>query len=143
MTQAEFEARIQRGDIIAGGILVETNVFNIPERLKAIDKGYFVVFRPYSQRYELHHEEQDFTLCTEFPYDELDSRAIDYAKKTRIENIDIIMEEMKKKNEKIENDRKESFLDKVGEIAKDIHRYARRSTGDGGIDKGAYKTRFV
>lgn len=146
MTQDELIYRTNMGDILPGKVLVESNVFNIPERLREIDKGYFVLFNPENQRYELHHEEQDFTYCFTFPFEELDGRAIDYVRETRIERIDIIKRQMKERNRKLQEDMEKEFQDKIECIAKDVHKYALRHTDDNDHEKAfrnAYKTREI
>lgn len=133
--------RMNKGDTMPGLILVENNVFDIPKRLREIDPGYFVMFNPENQKYELHNENQDTTYCLTFPFDELDSRAIDYTRETRIERKDIILKQIKQHNEKVERDRRNEFEDKVDYIAREIHRSALRRNEI--PDPGAFTTRWV
>jgi len=136
---------IELKNLYQGPILVNSNVFDIPRRLKEIDEGYFVLFNPDNQKYEIHHSGQkDNTYCFTIPYDELDARTIDLVYKTKIENFRANLEEMKRKNEKLIMDREKSFHDKIEVTAREIHQYARRhEDNDGAIDAGAYKTKFV
>jgi hypothetical protein len=145
MTSSKFEYLVNRGDIIPGSILIETNVFNVPERIRDIDPGYFVVFCPKTQKYELHHEEQSFTHCFAFPFAELDGRAVDYVQDTRIERFKKKFHDMEENNRKLEAAQHEEFMDKVGETAKDIYKYAIRHEDDEQKKafKDAYKTREV
>jgi hypothetical protein len=98
MNKDQLIYRTNIGDIMPGLIPVEDNVFDIPRRLKEIDSGYFVMFNPDNQKYELHNEFQDTTYCLTFPYDELDGRALDYARETRIERFDVIRRQMRQHN---------------------------------------------
>ena len=141
MTQDELIYRINKGDILPGLLSVNDNVFDIPKRLREIDPGYFVMFNPKNQKYELHHEGQDITYCLTFPFDELDGRALVYARETRIERINTIRRQMKEHNEKLEADSREEFDDKIGYISREIHRSALRRNEV--PDAGAFKTRWI
>lgn len=141
MNNDKLTYRINIGDTMPGLILVEDNVFNIPSRLKEIDPGYFVMFNPASQQYELHNEYQDTTYCLTFPFDGLDCRAIDYTMETRIERKDIILKQIKRHNEKVEADRRNRFDDKIDYIAREVHRSALRRNEI--PDAGAFATRWV
>jgi hypothetical protein len=138
MTKDELIYRMNRGDILPGLLPVDSNVFNIPERLRQIDPGYFVMFNPRNQTFELHHEGQDFTYCLTFPFDELDGRAIDYVQETRIERLGAIRRQMDAHNEKVEADKRRDFDDKVDYLSKEIHRSALRRNEV--PDAGAFKT---
>lgn len=125
-------------------IHVETNVYDIPERLREIDKGYFVMFNPKSQQYEVHHREQiTGTLCLNLPYSELDTRAIEFVQKTRIENIKKVIAEMERNNELLEIDATKRRHEYIEQSAKDLHTYCSRHEDKEKLDPGAYKTRFV
>jgi hypothetical protein len=125
-------------------ILVESDVMDITKRLRKIDKNYFVMFNPRTQKYELHNAEQrDVTLCLNLPFDELDSRTIDHVQKYRIENLKKIIAEMEANNLKIEIEKENRLKDTQREIMKDIYTYCNRHTDKEVLDEGAYKTRFV
>jgi hypothetical protein len=130
MTQDELIYRMNRGDILPGLIPVHDNVFDIPRRLKEIDPGYFVMFNPADQRYELHHEAQDFTYCLTFPYEELDGRALDYVRETRIERIDTIKQQMDEHNRKLEEGYRKERDNQIECLAKDVHKFALRHEDD-------------
>lgn len=124
-------------------IYVQTNAFNIPERIREIDSGYFVMFNPDTGKYEVHHKEQDYTLALNLPYDELDARAIRYVHETRVENIRKIQAEIEANNEKIEFEKEMKRSDMMKDIAGDIHSYCTRHESKEKPDDGAFKTRFV
>lgn len=136
----ELTYLINRGDIIQGSILVDSNVFNIPERIRDIDPDYFVIFNPKTQKYELHHRKQDVSFCVEFPFDELDGRAVEYVNETKIERIRSIKRQMEEKNRLIEEGQNKEFTDKVECMAKDIHKYARSHEDD--EQKEAFKNAY-
>ena len=82
-------------------LIIKGDAFFINERLKEIDKDYFIVFNLEKKKYEVHVSGQKggsyaFTV----PYDSLDERTILFARKTRIENRDKIMDEIERENEK-------------------------------------------
>lgn len=63
---------------------VTDDVFFIASRLKETDPSYFVVYNLLKSRYEVHSKEQrGNTLCFVVPYDRLDARTLEYAKRTR------------------------------------------------------------
>lgn len=124
-------------------IPVESNVFDIPNRLREINSNYFVMFNPSTQLFELHDKSQTVTHCLTFPFDELDGRCIDYTRERLVHRADILFKEMEAKNAKIEAEAEKKFTDDVGVIAKEIHTHAIRGSIDGEIDKGAYKTKFI
>ena len=125
-------------------IHVESDVMDITKRLKEIDLNYFVMFNPRTQKYEVHHAEQiDGTLCLNLPFDELDSRAIDYVQKHRIENFKRIIAEMDAHNEKLKMERLSKSKDIAEQKAKEIYTYCSRHSDKDTLDDGAFKTRFV
>lgn len=106
---------------------IETNVYNIPERLKEIDPGYFVVFNTETQAFEVHHTEQlGGTLALNIPYDTLDARTLELVRKTRVENAKKFYAEMEKHNEKLEQARYNKMRDDANQKTKELHRYASR-----------------
>lgn len=126
-------------------ILMKSNVFKIPERLKEIDRSYFVMYDDVSGKYEVHSTENKDgnTHCLTLPYEELDCRAIDLVRKTRVENARRIWEEMKRENERLEIERAAKAKDYIDYTARDIYRYlAPKSTVDT-IPDDAYSTRFA
>ena len=67
-------------------INIFTDPFFICERLKEIDKSYFVMFDFKEKKYQLHSSEQKGnSYCLTFPFDCLDARAVEHARKTRVE----------------------------------------------------------
>ncbi len=92
-------------------IKIKSDLFNIVNRLKSIDKNYFVLFNKVKNNYEIHNENQPFsTYCLTLPYAKLDKRTIDYVLKTRKENFDKIIKEMEISNKKIEENKNEEIM---------------------------------
>lgn len=84
-------------------INIFTDPFFICERLKEIDKSYFVMFDLKEKKYQLHSSEQKGnSYCLTFPFEGLDARAVEHAKKTRVENEEKIIEEIDRENKRLE-----------------------------------------
>lgn len=124
-------------------ILVEDSVTDIPARVKKIDPGYFIMFNPMSQRFEVHHEEQDITFCLSLPFEELDQRTLDEIHRTKIENGKKIMDGMTSRNDYIERDMQRKRSDAISYHATEIHKYCIAHESVEKLDPGAFKTRFV
>lgn len=80
-------------------IKICSDVYGVEKRLKRIDKSYLVYFNTISNKYEVHSSaQQKNTFCFSLPYEILDERALDWALKTRSQNIDEILKEIDKEN---------------------------------------------
>ncbi|RGD75498.1 hypothetical protein [Anaerofustis stercorihominis] len=91
-------------------ILIENDLFDISNRLKEIDEGYFIVFNTNKNKYEVHNAFNKMgTFCFMVPYKHLDIRTYYYCLKTRIENSDKLIEEMNRKNKEKEKQNKKYF----------------------------------
>jgi len=78
---------------------VRTDVYFIAERLCEIDKSYFTVYNTITQKFEIHNkEQQENTYCLSIPFKTLDYRTLELVQKTKIENINKIIEEIDKSN---------------------------------------------
>lgn len=116
-------------DIYPGDALeVKSNVFDIPERLRGIDPGAFVIFRKSTQKYEIHStsNKDDATYCFTVPYDELDSRTI--ADFSRGQNVKKRIMEMKADNEYLEKSMQEKQDNYTNFAVGDIYDYAKSKT---------------
>ncbi|HEY8423462.1 MAG TPA: hypothetical protein VIL23_01715 [Clostridia bacterium] len=75
-------------------IKIENDLYDIANRLKSIDSGYFVVFDTERKKYEIHNTNNiGNTYCLTVPYDCLDARAVDFVNKTRRERFDKLLKE--------------------------------------------------
>ena len=82
---------------------IVNDVYFIGRRLKNIDKSYEVYYNCDNNSYEVHSSAQaKNSYCFKVPYDKLDSRTLDYAVKTRRENLDKLIEEIEKDNLRME-----------------------------------------
>ena len=123
---------------------VITHVFDIPQRLKEIDPGYFVLYNTQTGKYEVHHNDQpDGSLCVILPYDELDERAVFHVRRTLIANIEKLLEEMDQNNRKTENESLKKNIERANEKARQTFNYVRHKEGVDDIDNKAFTTRFI
>ena len=97
--------------------LVTNDVFFVADRIKDIDKNYFIVFNAIKQKFEVHNLMQlGGSYCFTIPYDSLDERTIEYTLKTRRENIDKIIQELDLENEKLQKNNFKQAKNKLEEI---------------------------
>lgn len=95
---------------------VESDCLGIVERLKSVDKDYLLLFNLDSRKFELHNKSQlGDSYCLTFPFETIDERMIDLAKKTRVENSDALFEELEKENLKREKQIYSTALDTLKE----------------------------
>ncbi len=67
---------------------VTNDIFAISNRIKHIDKNYYIVLDTKYPRYEVRMEGLRNSLCVVLPFPKLDKRALDYVHKTRVSNVD-------------------------------------------------------
>ena len=99
---------------------IQSDTFFICERLKEIDDSYFLVFNFEKQKFEVHSSSlSGSTYCLTVPYLVLDERTLFLVKKTRSSNIDRLIEEMDKENEKREKRREKDAVECLKEVIYD------------------------
>lgn len=102
---------------MANLIQIENDVFDISNRLKEVDKSYQIFYNLSSKCFEVHSTEQKKgTYCFKVPYPELDDRTVDFALKTRRENIEKIMEEIERDNRLLEEKKLKEQVNLLREI---------------------------
>ncbi len=89
-------------------IPIENDLFSIGERLKEIDPRYLLYRNAKEGRFEVYIGE---ALQFVVPFPCLDARTVEYARKTRIERIDEILNEMDKSNNLLEERRDKDSID--------------------------------
>jgi len=111
-------------------IKIESDVYDIVERIKEIDDGYFIVFNTDRNCFELHNSKQLDSYCLKIPYEFLDERVLSLIYGTLISNIDNIVEDIDNNNNLIE----EKELNKVKDVAdykvREIYKFASNSSKD-------------
>lgn len=78
-------------------VAVENDLFSVADRIRSIDGRYRVFYNTGRGKFEVRSADDDSLQAT-IPYDRLDSRAVDYVRKTRIERIDEILAEIEHEN---------------------------------------------
>lgn len=82
-------------------IAVEDDLFSVADRIKSIDDKYKIYYNGESRKFEVRSAVDD-SLQVILPFDRLDCRAVDYVRKTRIERINAILEEIERANAEAE-----------------------------------------
>lgn len=104
-------------------ILIKSDVFNINERIKQIDDGYFIIFDVFKKHFEIHNEKQiKNSYCLTWKK-ELDSRVLEYVEKTIIKNSEKILSEIEENNKKVESESNKNIADKTEFMFKEIYKY--------------------
>ena len=82
--------------------IITADLFDISARVKEIDSCYFVVRNYKTGKFELHAAGQKgSTLALKLPFERLDARTVDLARKTRRERMDKLLAEMERENGKL------------------------------------------
>jgi len=109
--------------------LITHDMFRISERVKKIDKDYFILFNNKNNKFEVHHKNQrGGTYCLTCPYDRLDSRLLDYVLRTSSNNSVLLMKEIEKHNYELEKNSEQNRNDYVNNSLKQIYDYASVSS---------------
>ncbi len=88
------------------------DVFDIADRLREIDGGYYPVYNLTRKRYEVHHRGRRNSLQLVLPYETLDYRTIERVRETRPEYAEKRLAEMDRANERIEKERERNAIEK-------------------------------
>lgn len=91
-------------------MLVTHDLFNIANRLKSVDRRYKLFFNRKRNRFEIY---ANGAMQMALPFERLDARTLDYARKTRLENLEKIMAEIEKENARIEIENARKLRDKI------------------------------
>ena len=93
-----------------GLVKIEKDLFSICDRLKEIDERYEVFRNKISHRFEVYVGK---ALQFVVPFQRLDARTLDFARKTRIERREQIVKEIDERNAKIEMQKEKEILEKA------------------------------
>ena len=95
---------------MTGLVKIEKDLFSISQRLKEIDARYEVYRNTLASRFEIYIER---ALQFVVPFQKLDARTLEFARKTRIERRMQIMKEIDEHNERIERQKEKEILEKA------------------------------
>lgn len=88
--------------MIGKGRIISRDLFDIADRIKEIDSGYFIVRDYISGKFQVHHGNQKGgTLALVLPFDRLDCRTLTLVRRTRAERKRQLIEEMERDNERL------------------------------------------
>ena len=97
--------------------LINSDVYFIAERIKQIDKNYFIVFNRLKNKFEVHAFGQaGGTYCFTIPFDALDERTLEFTLKTRSQNMAQIIKEIDEANQKLQKDNLKFATKKIEEV---------------------------
>lgn len=110
-------------------IPVVSHAMDIPIRLKELTGDFFVMFNVRTQKYEIHCASQPFdTLACVLPFDQLDARAIEYAREFSNQRAEEIAREIEEHNEKLVKRAEAEMLDKANYKMKEAFNYLKNNS---------------
>ena len=89
---------------------INHDLFDISKRLKSIDRRYALFFNRKKNRYEIY---ANGAMQMALPFERLDARALNYARKTRLENLEKIIAEIEEENARLEIEKASKARDKI------------------------------
>lgn len=89
---------------------IRHDLFGIAKRLKSIDRRYELFFNRKKNRYEIY---ANGAMQMALPFERLDARALTYARKTRLENLEKIIAEIEEENARLEIQKTRETRDKI------------------------------
>ena len=82
-------------------IEITNDLYDIALRLRSVNDSYRVYYNVAKSRYEVWNADAN-RLEFILPYDELDARAVEYARYTSVQNAAALIEEIERNNEQVE-----------------------------------------
>ncbi len=91
-------------------VKITHDLFDIAKRLKSIDKRYELFFNRKKNRFEIY---ANGAMQMALPFERLDARALLYARKTRLENLEKIIAEIEAENARLDIENAAKSRDKI------------------------------
>jgi len=83
--------------------IINSDPHDISSRIKEVDLNYFIARNYKTNKFELHaSNRRGGSLCLVLPFEVLDERTINYARRTRVENATKLFREMEASNKRLE-----------------------------------------
>ena len=98
-------------------VKVVDDLFHIARRLKQVDRNYELFFNRKRGRFEIYAKG---AMQIALPFDRLDARCIEYARKTRVENLSALMDEIEKNNRDIDIRNEKTAREKTFAITEEL-----------------------
>ena len=97
-------------------IKINHDVYDISNRIKNIDRNYFIVFNTSKQKFEVHLSHQmGGSYCLTLPFKNLDEQTLKYVLSSQTINIDEILEKVENNNNLLESANKTSAFSDIVE----------------------------
>ena len=126
----------REGEFAEGRIPVTSHVTDIPARLKAINPDWFVMLNARTQRFEIHDAAQPGgTMACALPFDALDARAIEYARRYHVSRLAETAREIDAFNENLEREAQQRYMAQAAERTREALHYLRRRPDADAIPK--------
>ena len=122
-------------------IKINSDVFNIIDRLKQIDEGYYVMFNTNSKKFEIHNSNTKNSYCLTVPYGQLDLRTLVLVEKTHVKNYNNIIKLIDENNSKKEIENVENLKEISDYKIKELLRYSKIDTED--INNNVFSTTWM
>ncbi len=127
---------MREGDYAKNRVPVRSNALSIPQRLKEMDEGYFVMFNTALQKFEIWHRGNgEGILECMLPYDALDARALRHIREHRIERQEQLMREVEEHNRLLEERVKNEWFQKAADRTREAVKYLKDRTDTDEIPK--------
>ena len=105
---------------------VVSHVCDIPARLKRVSPGFFVMLNTRTQRYEIHDAAQrPSTLACSLPFDALDARAVEYARRYHVARLEETAREVEAHNERLEREAERRHFGEAADRLREAVNYLR------------------
>ena len=98
---------------------IRNDLFEISNRIKQIDNNYYIVFNTARKKFEVHYNRSKNTYELTIPFDELDARTVEFVRKTRMQNKQKILEEIKNNNALLEAKKQKQIKENIRRIYED------------------------
>ena len=119
----------REGEFAEGRIPVTSHATDIPARLKEIRPEYFIMLNTRTQRFEIHDAGQrDGTLACVLPFDALDARALEYARRYHVSRLAETAREIDDFNERLEREAQKRHLDRAADRTREALNYLKDRT---------------
>ena len=113
-------------DFMCELILISHNCFDIPERIREIDDDYRLFYNCKKNVIELHSLKCNPTFQLIMPFAQLDSRAVEFVRRTRMDKILSEIEQIDNFNQSLEQRLIDKTLDEIHTKTKSVVNYMNR-----------------
>lgn len=121
--------RCSEGCYSPGRIPVTSNVYDIPARLKELNRDFFIMYNGINGKFEVHNSSLGFdTLECVLPFDELDARTISYVRERMNLEAEKLAREIEEYNERLVQKNKEEVVDKANYKMREAFNYLKNNS---------------